>query len=109
MESGLTRAMMVRFNPLRVASSIPTPATAPKGFGCFNPLRVASSIPTMSNEMEQGLPAPFQSAKSRVFDSHLRKAATQRLKKSFNPLRVASSIPTTTISLVILIRQVSIR
>ena len=37
----------------------------------FNPLRVASSIPTVIFPEEAAGPEAFQSAKSRVFDSHL--------------------------------------
>ena len=36
----------------------------------------------------------FQSAKSRVFDSHGKIGTVLRGRRSFNPLRVASSIPT---------------
>ena len=36
----------------------------------------------------------FQSAKSRVFDSHQEHVLSLRENSGFNPLRVASSIPT---------------
>jgi len=89
--------LLVSFNPLKCAASIPTPTRRRprQPVLCFNPLKCAASIPTTSIVECLRQAGSFQSAEVRgIYSHHQHGDGHANRYFRFNPLKCAASIPT---------------